>query len=170
MDDNPMEKAVTGLETQMLRRAIAAAARARLAGNHPFGAVLVAANGDLLLEGGNTVLTERDCTGHAELNLVREASRTFDRAVLATCTLVSSTEPCAMCAGAIFWSGIPRVIFGLAGRRLREFVAPGSAVSFLEIGSRDVFRGASHPVTVLGPLLEEEAAEVHRGFWTAGVS
>jgi tRNA(Arg) A34 adenosine deaminase TadA len=154
----------------MLRRAIAAAARARAAGNHPFGAVLVAANGELLLEGENTVLTERDCTGHAELNLVRQASRRFDRTVLATCTLVSSTEPCAMCAGAIFWSGIPRVVFGLEGRRLREFAAPGSAASFLGINSREVFRGASHSVTVVGPLLEEEASAVHRGFWTAGVS
>ena len=102
------------LDIQYLRSAIAVALRAREHGNHPFGAMLVDANNQLILEAENTVITERDCTGHAETNLVRLATRRFTPAELAGCTLYTSTEPCAMCAGAIHWSQIGRVVFALS--------------------------------------------------------
>ncbi|MCB0041699.1 MAG: nucleoside deaminase, partial [Caldilinea sp.] len=76
-----------------LRAAIAVARRSRENGNHPFGALLVDETGAVLLEAENTVNTARDCTGHAETNLVRLASQRFDRAVLERCTLYTSTEP-----------------------------------------------------------------------------
>ena len=91
--------------------------------------------GQVILEAENTVNSEQDCTGHAETNLVRLASKQFDRQELASCTLVTSTEPCAMCAGAIHWSGIGRVIFGLAGETFpalpkRTVVMPNVALFF----------------------------------------
>ncbi|MEX1345134.1 MAG: nucleoside deaminase, partial [Candidatus Limnocylindrales bacterium] len=95
-------------DLRLLRLAIDVAARARARGNHPFGAVLASAQGEVLLEGENTVATDDDVTGHAELNLVRQASRAFTRDELASTSLYSSTEPCAMCSGAIYWSGIGR--------------------------------------------------------------
>jgi tRNA(Arg) A34 adenosine deaminase TadA len=101
-----------------LRRAIQLAGAAREHGNHPFGALLVSAGGELLAEAENAVVTDRDCTAHAELNLVRLVSRRFDREALAGSTLFSSTEPCAMCAGAIHWSGIGRVVYALSEERL----------------------------------------------------
>src|SRR5262245_49677285 len=104
----------------LLRRAIAISQRARDHGNHPFGALLADAQGRVLLEAENTVVTERDCTGHSETNLVRLASRQFAPDVLATCTLYSSTEPCAMCAGAIHWGNLGRLVYGVSATRLYE--------------------------------------------------
>jgi tRNA(Arg) A34 adenosine deaminase TadA len=83
--------------------AIALAWRAHEHGNHPFGAVLVDDHNQVVLQAENTVVTERDCTGHAETNLMRQASQRFSPEQLATYTLYTSTEPCAMCAGAIHW-------------------------------------------------------------------
>src|SRR5260370_40182953 len=101
-----------------LRAAVASAWRARDRGNHPFGAVRADAGGIMLLEAENTVLPAHDVTGHAELNLVRLAWAAFERAELAGCTLYASTEPCAMCAAAIYWSGIGRVVFGVGAATL----------------------------------------------------
>jgi len=111
---------MTEIDLKFLREAFAVAQRAREHGNHPFGAILVDADGAKLLEAENTVLTDRDCVGHAETNLLREASRRFDESVLAKCTVYASAEPCAMCAGAIYWSGVSRLVYGLSKQRLSE--------------------------------------------------
>jgi len=148
-----------------LRRAIAVAARAREHGNHPFGATLVDERGQVLLEAENTVVTERDATGHAETNLVRLASRQLPPEQLARCTLYTSTEPCAMCAGAIHWSGIRRVVFALSEPDLYALVGPSP--EHLLLPCREVFARSGAPVTVSGPApeLDEEARAVHDGFW-----
>jgi tRNA(Arg) A34 adenosine deaminase TadA len=78
-------------DLRFLRRAIAIAQQARDHGNHPFGALLVDAHQQVILEAENTVITEQDCTGHAETNLMRLASRQVAPDVLATSTLYSST-------------------------------------------------------------------------------
>jgi tRNA(Arg) A34 adenosine deaminase TadA len=101
-----------------LRRSFDVARRARLNGNHPFGAILVSAAGEVLMEAENGFMPDRDMTGHAERLLATQASKQFAPEVLAGCTLYTSAEPCAMCAGAIYWSGIGRVVFGLTERQL----------------------------------------------------
>src|ERR1041384_2421762 len=88
-------------DVQHLKTAIEIAQLARDHGNHPFGAILVDENNQVLLRAENTVVTESDCTGHAETNLMRLASQSFSPETLSICTLYPSTEPCAMCAGAI---------------------------------------------------------------------
>lgn len=148
-----------------LRRAIELARIARRNGNHPFGALLVGSAGDVLAEAQNTVVTERDCTGHAELNLVRMASRGHPPDVLARSTLFSSTEPCAMCAGAIHWSGVGRVVYALSEDGLYELTPPDQARESLRVSCREVFAHAGRTMDVVGPALEPEAAEVHAGFW-----
>jgi len=152
-------------DLEYLRNAIAMAAKAREHGNHPFGVVLVDAGGQQLLEAENTVNTGHDITGHAETNLVRKASAAFSAEVLAGCTLYTSTEPCAMCAGAIFWSGIGRVVYALSERSLLELASPQSGGDFLNLPCREVFARGGQAIEVLGPLLEEEARQVHIGFW-----
>ena len=87
-----------------LRRAVAVSFDAREHGNHPFGAVLVDATGVVALEAENTVTTGHDVTNHAELNLVRLACASIAYADLTRHTLYTSCEPCAMCAGAIYWA------------------------------------------------------------------
>ncbi len=147
----------------LLRRAITLAASARQHGNHPFGALLADENGQILLEAENTVITEGDATGHAETNLARLASRRFLPEVLSKSTLYTSTEPCPMCAGAIFWSGIGRVVYAISEDGL--YAMTGDSPESLKLPCREVFARGGRPVEVLGPLLEDEAALVHEGFW-----
>ena len=109
-------------DDELLLRAIELARLSREHGNHPFGSLLADASGDVLLEAENTVVTERDIAGHAELNLVRAAGMQLEPGVIQGATLYTSTEPCAMCAGAIYWSGIERVVYALGADEL-----PGSS-------------------------------------------
>src|SRR5688500_14141629 len=95
-------------------------ARARDSGNQPVGALLAGPDRQVPAEEANTVTSEPDATGHAELTLLRATRSRFDRDLLRACTLYASTEPCAMCAGGIFWTGVGRVVFGLSTSRLIE--------------------------------------------------
>lgn len=150
-------------DLQLLRAAIAVARRAREHGNHPFGALLVGRDGQVLLEAENTVLTGPDCTGHAETNLMRLASRRYGADFLAGCSLYTSTEPCPMCAGAIYWGSVSRVVFALSQTAFYDFSGgPGAG---LRLACQEVFGHGPRVIEVLGPALEEEALEVHRGFW-----
>lgn len=157
---------LTPAEAACLRAAIDLARRSRHRGNHPFGALLADAAGTVLAEAENTVVTEHDVTGHAETNLVRIASRRFGRADLRSCTLYTSTEPCAMCSGAIYWSGIGRVVYGLSEAGLRELTGSHEDNPTMALPCRDVFAHGQGSVTVVGPALEDEARSVHDGFWT----
>jgi tRNA(Arg) A34 adenosine deaminase TadA len=156
---------MTDKDLEHLRLTIAVARQARQHGNHPFGAVLVDENGDVLLQAENTVTTERDCTGHAETNLVRLACKQYTAEQLARCTLYSSTEPCAMCAGAIHWSGIRCVVFALSEIGLYDIVGPSP--EHLVLPCREVFAHTRRAVEVSGPSaeLDEQACAVHAGFW-----
>jgi tRNA(Arg) A34 adenosine deaminase TadA len=153
------------IDLDTLRKAITIASKAREHGNHPFGALLADVQGQILLEAENTVITAQDCTGHAETNLIRKASAAYPAEVLAGCTLYTSTEPCAMCSGAIFWSGVGRVVYALSERGLLDLVDHLPGGNFLNLPCREVFARGGRAVEVLGPLLEEEARQVHLGFW-----
>jgi len=149
----------------LLRRSFAVARRARGHGNHPFGALLASETGDVLLEVENGYLPDRDMTAHAERLLATQASRQFSPAFLARCTLYSSAEPCAMCAGAIYWVGIGRVVYGLSERRLKTMTGAHAENPTLDLPCRAVFAAGQRPVDVIGPLVEEEAAALHAGAW-----
>lgn len=155
----------------LMRRAFALANAARAKGNHPFGALLCDLSGHIVLEAENTVGSEHDATRHAEQNLMSAASRKFSRAELAQLVMVTSTEPCAMCAGATFWTGVRAVVFGLPEVALCEMCTserdPDPPV--LNLPCAEVFAGCrGHETTVIGPILDEEARQPHSGFWQAG--
>lgn len=148
-----------------LRQAIAWSATARQRGNRPFGAVVVGADGQVLAEAYCNTSETGDCTGHAETNAVRMLSPRVPREVLGRATLYSSAEPCVMCAGAIFWSNIRRVVFGIDAVRLRAFRGERAEQRDAELSCRDVFAASPHPIACIGPVLVDEAAQVHEGFW-----
>ncbi len=148
-----------------LRRSFDVARRARTQGNHPFGAILVSASGEVLIETENGFLPDRDMTGHAERLLATRASKEIDAKILAGCTLYTSAEPCAMCAGAIYWAGIGRVVFGLSERRLKALTGNHAENPTLDLPCRVVFAAGQRVVEVIGPLLEDEAAALHDGVW-----
>ena len=150
----------------LLRHAFAVARQARAQGQHPFGAILVGPNGGVLLEQENAYLPERDMTGHAERVLATRASRAHAPAFLHGCTVYSSAEPCAMCAGALYWAGIGRLVYGLSEARLRSLTGDHPENPTLDLPCRGVFAAGQRPVEVIGPLLEDEAAAPHDGAWT----
>src|SRR5580704_18060810 len=114
MDEPTTKRALPRLDHEgLLRRAFAVARRSRSQGDHLFGALLAGPDGAVLMEQCNGFTAEgHDMTAHAERLLATRASRAYAAAYLADCTLYSSAEPCAMCAGAIYWAGIGRVVYG----------------------------------------------------------
>ena len=147
-----------------LEHAVRLARAARDRGDHPFGAIVVTPGG-VVVEGMNSVLTAKDPTGHAETNLVRAAAATLETVELAASTLYTSTEPCAMCAGAIYWSGIARVVYALGEDALIEMVREQEGVPTMALPCREVFARGGRAVEVVGPVETPGAREVHSGFW-----
>jgi len=128
-------------------------------GNHPFGALLVY-RGEVVLTAENTVHTSTDFTRHAELNLVQKAAQELSEEVRKECILYTSTEPCAMCSGAIYWSGYRTVVYGTAEITLAEH----SSGDFL-MPCREVFAKGHNTVTVIGPVLDDEGGHIHASYW-----
>jgi tRNA(Arg) A34 adenosine deaminase TadA len=150
-----------------LRAAFAVAARARAGGDHPFGAVLVGPDGNVLLEQGNGFTAEGgDMTAHAERLLATRASKTYTAEFLAGCTIYLSAEPCAMCSGAIYWAAIGRVVYGQSEAALKRLIGAHPENPTLDLPCRVVFAAGQRRVEVVGPLLEDEAIALHAGFWT----
>ncbi len=148
---------------QLLRLANQVAREATAAGHHPFGALLVAADHQtVLMTQGNVSRVD-----HAEAVLAREAAQRFDDATLWTCSLVTTVEPCAMCAGTQYWAHIGRVIYGLAESRLLELTGADPENPTLDLPCREVFARGQKAVHVIGPVAEVEAEilELHRDFW-----
>ena len=146
----------------MLDRAQALARRAMDAGHHPFGALLVGADhATVLMEQGNV-----DSVNHAEAVLAREAARRFSPAELWACTLVTTVEPCAMCAGTQYWANIGRTVFGIAEKALLAETGNHPENPTLDLPCREVFASGQRPTEVVGPLLEDEAEALHDGVWT----
>lgn len=151
-------------DLEWLERAVALAWEARGRGDHPFGALLVTADG-AVVEARNSVVTGADPTGHAETNLVRLAGP-LGAGVLASSTLYTSTEPCAMCAGAIYWSGIGRVVFALSSEELTTMVEEEEGIPPLRLPCRELFAWGGRVIAVDGPFPLPTATAVHEGFWT----
>jgi tRNA(Arg) A34 adenosine deaminase TadA len=142
-------------DVAFLRRTFDVARRAQAHGNHPFGAILVNADGEVLIEMENGFQPDHDSTAHAERLLATQACT----------TIYSSAEPCAMCAGAIYWAGIGRVVFGLSERRLKAMTGDHIENPTLDLPCRTVFAAGQRPTDVSGPLIEDEAAALHVGVW-----
>jgi tRNA(Arg) A34 adenosine deaminase TadA len=146
--------------TPFIRHAYALAAEAVAAGNHPFGALLVR-DGEVLLTAQNLVNSATDVTAHAELTLVRHATQQLGLDLSGT-TLYTSTEPCLMCCGAIYWAHIDRVVYGVAARSLAA-ITGGHFV----IASAEIFSRLTPHIDVVGPVLEEEGLPLHQTYWPA---
>src|ERR1700690_3233751 len=159
-----MDRLLAADET-FLRRSFDVARSAVANGNHPFGAVLVSGLGQVLLEIENGFLPDRVMTGHAEPLLATQASKKFAANVLVNCPIYSSAEPCAMCAGAIYWAGIGRVVYGLSEHRLRTVTGNHPENPTLDLPCREVFKRGQRATEVIGPLLEDEAEALHEGVW-----
>lgn len=134
----------------MMRRALDEAQLAREAGEIPIGAV-VACQGRVIARAHNLTETLCDVTAHAEMQAITAAANTLGGKYLTDCTLYVTVEPCPMCAGAIGWAQVPRIVYG----------APDPKRGYREYAPR-----ALHPkAAVIGGILEEECASLMKEFF-----
>lgn len=154
-------------DTRLLRQAIAVSQRARDNGNHPFGGLLASPEGEVLVEAENSVVTTGDLTGHAETNLIRLASTQLPYEDLAAATVFTSCEPCAMCAGAMYWGGVSRLVYAMSEADLEPFPdgQDSENATMSGVGCRAVLASGKRHIEVSGPHLVAEALKVHQDFW-----
>jgi len=158
-----------------MKVAIEEAAAATSEGHMPFGACLADSSGKILVKAHNQCPAAKqrggalkaDVTRHAEMELIRKFCVEIDAPDRKNLTLYTSTEPCVMCAGAIYWSGVGRVVYGCSAASLEEKLSgPGG----FDVDVRKLYGMASpgaRQLEVRGPLLEEESLVVHdeAGVW-----
>ena len=115
-----------------------------------------------MVTAGNTVGTDRDPTAHAETNLIAAAVRQLTRDQIRRSVVYASCEPCAMCMGKMYWAGVRSFVYALSSEELalmagRDFLIPCRQLLGLSL--------SVEPMQIVGPMLLEEAREVHRGYW-----
>ena len=150
---------------QMITHLLAADAVARSAaahGHHPFGAVLVGPDDTILMRQGNI-----DTVRHAETEIARRAAAAYSPEFLWTCTLVSTFEPCAMCAGTLYWANIGRLVYGVEEIKLLALTEDHAENPTMTLSSRSVLGSGQKRIEVHGPFaeIEDELIAPHRGFW-----
>ncbi len=146
-----------------LRHANDAARQAAAQGLHPFGAVLIAPDGQTVLMRQGNINT----LNHAEVTLIRAAAEKYSADELWRCTLVTTVEPCAMCSGALYWAHIGRVVYGMSEKRLLAFTGNDAQNPTLNLPCREVFALGQKAIEVIGPVreVESEIAALHTHFW-----
>mgnify|MGYP003633481117 CR=1 FL=1 len=136
-------------DTYFMRQALVEAQLAMKEDEVPVGAVVVS-KGKIIGRGRNQTERLLDVTAHAEILAISAAANYLGAKYLRDCTLYVTLEPCNMCAGALFWSQIGKVVFGAEDEK-RGFLKEG---------------GKLHPKTqLIGPILREESSELLRQFF-----
>lgn len=145
--DNAMQNAD---DLRFMRLALAEAEAAREAGEIPIGAVVVC-RGRVVARAHNLTETLHDVTAHAEMQAITAAADALGGKYLGECTLYVTVEPCVMCAGAIGWAQVPRIVYG----------APDPKRGYALYAPR-----AMHPkATVTSGVLGDECAALMRDFF-----
>lgn len=155
-------------EVGLLKRVIEICFEARAKGNHPFGCLLADAEGNILMEQGNAEKDlAGDCTAHAETLLMRRASQEYSKEEMRNFTMYNCGDPCAMCAGAIYWGNIGRLVYIGRESELKKVTGNDIRNPTLDLPSRVVFSRGQKNIEVLGPFLELEAdmMKAHEGYW-----
>lgn len=145
-----------------MREAINMAKTSKIKGNLPYGCILVDKEGNIVLKGENTINSDHDMLAHAEINLLREASKIYSHTDLNSFTIYTSDEPCPMCASAIYWTGVGKLVYGLSKTEYYKIVGKDDPNWVFEMSARDVLSKGGRKVDVVGPILENEAAKLHK--------
>lgn len=141
-------------DEKFMRLALAEAAKAMELDEIPIGAVIVSQKGNIIGRGHNLTESLVDVTAHAEIQAITAAAQTIGGKYLQDCTLYVTVEPCIMCAGAIGWAQLKRIVYGAPDdkRGYRVFTAGG--------------KSPFHPrAEVVGGVLGEESGELMRTFF-----
>ncbi|CAK7257504.1 MULTISPECIES: nucleoside deaminase [unclassified Shinella] len=166
MLDRQNKGQATDIDLRNLRETMKIAEESRAAGNHPFGVLLAGPDGAVLLISDNTFKDDKGAS-HAEMNLARDAAKAYSPEFLAECTLVTSVEPCRMCAGGTYWAGIGRLVYGMTEKHLAELTGDNPENLTMDMPCEHIFDAGQRRVAVVGPVptLEGEIAKAHEGFW-----
>lgn len=149
-----MEKNIKDFDISFMREAIALARQAEELDEVPVGA-LVVRDGEIIARGYNTRETTKCATHHAEIVAIEEACRVLGGWRLIGCTLYVTMEPCAMCAGAIINSRLPRVVYGAPDLRFGAF---GSKIDLAAVG-------LNHTPEIVGGMLGDECRELLQNYF-----
>ncbi|MDD0973980.1 nucleoside deaminase [Pseudomonas fontis] len=157
---------ITELDLELLRQSIQMSEESKERGRHPFAALVADQDGKIIASAGNNSMPpEGDPTQHAELAAAAKAAKLLTPEALAKCTLYTSAEPCCMCAGAIYWTGIGRVVYALSEHALLGLTGDHPENPTFSLPCREVFARGQRQIPVFGPMLEDEASKAHVGFW-----
>ncbi len=155
-------------DQHFLRKAIALSAAAAARGARPFGAVVVDEDGRIVAEALSVPPVDpRDWTAHSEMQALRTASATLTWAALGRATIYASAEPCPMCAAAVYWCNIRRLVYSVSEPAMRALRAPYERAAGITMRCEEIFAHCDRRIEVIGPLLEEEGLPVHQRFWSS---
>lgn len=146
-----------------LSRANAIALRAMQFGHQPFGCVIVAPDHETVLFEHSNI----DTVEHAESCAARLAWKHFSAEYLWECSLYTTVEPCAMCAGTMYWANIGRLVYGMSQEQLREITGDDPRNPTLSISAREILLSGFKAINVIGPVesMCERIKSVHERFW-----
>jgi guanine deaminase len=146
----------------LMRQAIEVCKKGIAGGDSPFGALVATAGGEVLLAAHNTVRSSCDATAHAEINAIRGACAKLKSTKLAGHILVSTCEPCPMCAAAIHWAKLDAVVYGAS-------IADAQAAGFseLSVSSEALYEQGESHVAVHPHILREECLALFE-LWKRG--
>ena len=154
------KRRATPEDEAFMRRAIALGEQAALVDctGGPFGCVIVK-EGRIIAEGTNHVVSENDPTWHGEMEAIRSAAKTLGTFDLSGCTLYTTGEPCPMCAGAIFWARIDRVVYAST---------IGDALRYGQFDDQPIYEDLAKPIAErlvpAAQCLREEMLELWRRY------
>lgn len=143
-------------DKEFMRLALEEALRAYQENEVPIGAVLVDEDGILICREHNRIEQLQDATAHAEILALRAGSRKLNRRRLTECTLYSTVEPCAMCAGALVLCRVKRLVYGITDSKF------GAAESIFNVVNNPAL---NHQLEVTAGVMEEECCELMKKFF-----
>lgn len=143
-------------DRDFMRLALDEARMAYKEGEVPIGAVLIDEDGILISRAHNQIEQLDDATAHAELLALREGSHKLKRRRLSDCTLYSTVEPCAMCAGALVLCRVRRLVYGTTDSKF------GAAESLFNVVNNPAL---NHQLLVTAGVLEEDCRELMKKFF-----
>lgn len=145
-----------------IKKAIELAYKAKENGDNPFGSILVDEKGEIIMGDKNTVVSDNDITAHPELKIAKRASTKYDKDFLSKCSMYNSAEPCTMCTGAIYRSGIGRIVFGISKKRLHEIKKDEEGS--IKYSIHELLANSDKDIKVIGPMddMKEEVEQPHK--------
>jgi Cytosine/adenosine deaminases len=164
-----LKTALNDKDRELLSLCVKVAHEAMENGNHPFGALLSDAKGNVLMTQGNE-FRSGGSAAHAETLLCLKAAKQYSPEFLSACTLYTNFEPCVMCTGAIYWSNIGRLCYGVSEKTLLKMTGDNEENPTFSLSAEQVIKAGQKTIVVAGPLDENDrlSAEIihdHLEFW-----